>query len=120
MHAELAGSGAKQVAFDADNVAQVQLFVEREVLFIHRVLANINLQTLAVLHQMGESGLAHAANAGDAAGYFHGNARLQLGRGFGSVLRYYLRNGVREVEAVAIRFKAQRLDLRDPADTLLV
>ena len=120
MHTQLAGSGSEEVAFDADDVAEVQLLVKCEVLFTYRIFADINLQPLAVLQQMRESGLAHAANGGDAAGHLHYYARLEFDRGLGSVLRQYLRNGVREIEAVAVRLEAQCLDFRDAADALLV
>ena len=66
MNAELARPGPEQVSFHADDIAQVQLLVKREVLLAHRVLTNINLQPLAVLQQMRESGLAHAAYRCDA------------------------------------------------------
>src|ERR1035438_3761886 len=49
VHTQLAGSGSEEVAFDADDVAEVQLLVKREVLLTYRVFADINLQPLAVL-----------------------------------------------------------------------
>ena len=120
VHAQLAGPGAEQVAFHADDVADIEQLVERVVLFADRVLANVNLQPLAVLHQMREAGLAHAANGQDAAGDLHRHARLQLLGGLVAVLRQDLRNGVREIETVAVRLKAERFDFRDAADALLV
>ncbi len=61
MDAQFAGPGAEQVSFDADNIADVEDLIQRVILLRHGVLADIDLQPLAVLLQMREAGLAHAA-----------------------------------------------------------
>ena len=66
--AELIGPGTEQVAFDADQVAQIEQLIERVFLFADRVLAHINLQLFAILHQVREPRLAHAANGHNAPG----------------------------------------------------
>ena len=66
--AELIGPGTEQVAFDADQVAQIEELIERIFLFADRILANVDLELLAILHQMREAGLAHAANGHNAPG----------------------------------------------------
>ena len=71
MHAQLAGAGAEQIAFDADDVAQIEQLVETIVALGNRVLAHVDLQAFARLHQVQESGLAHAADGLDAAGDAH-------------------------------------------------
>ena len=68
MDAEFAGAGAEQVAFDADDVADVEQLIERIVALRDRILAYVDLQAFAVLHQVHEAGLAHAANGENAAG----------------------------------------------------
>ena len=105
--AQLARSGPKQVSFHAHDVADVQLLVKREILLAHRVLANVDLQPLAVLQQMRETGLAHAADGRDASGHPHRHARLEFGGSFRAVLGQDLRNGVGEIEPLAVRSKAQ-------------
>ena len=119
--AQLAGPGAEQVALDADDVADIEQLVERKILFADRVLAHIDLQLLAVLHQMRETGLAHAADGHDAAGDAHLDARLQLCSAvFVAVFGQDLRDGVREIEPLAVRLKPERFNFGDATDALLV
>ena len=67
VNAQFVGPGAEQVAFHADQVAQIEQLVERVFLFADRIFAHIDLKLLAILHQVREAGLAHAANGHDAA-----------------------------------------------------
>src|SRR5689334_170906 len=60
--AEFPGSCPEQVAVDADNVSEIEMLIELVVLLGNGVLAHVDLQALAVLLQMRESGLAHAAD----------------------------------------------------------
>ena len=62
---------------------------------------------------MPKPGLAHAAHGLNAAGDAHLRRLLELLRGLRAVVPQDLRNGVREIEALAVRLKPQRLDLRD-------
>ena len=63
MHAQLAGARAEQIAFDADDVADIEQLEELEIALADRVLLDVDLQPLAVLLQVREAGLAHAAHA---------------------------------------------------------
>ena len=75
MNAQFAGAGAKQIAFDADDVADVENLVQLVVALRNRVFADVDLKLFALLHQVQEAGLAHAANGLDAAG--DDDARLE-------------------------------------------
>jgi hypothetical protein len=69
MDAELAGAGAEQVAFHAHDVAEVEQLVKSCIIALaDGVLAHVDLQPLAVLLQVREAGLAHAAHGLDASG----------------------------------------------------
>jgi len=65
---QFSGPRAEQVARHADVVAHIQQFVQREALVAHRVLADVDLQPLAVLLQGGEASFALGANGHDAPG----------------------------------------------------
>ena len=58
----------KQVSADADVVAEVEQFVELESLVADGIFLDVDLQPLAALLQVGESGLAHEADRHDASG----------------------------------------------------
>ncbi len=60
VNGELAGSGAKQIAGDADDVADIKQFVKLVGRFAHRIFFDIDLQLLAVLLQVEKAGFAHA------------------------------------------------------------
>ena len=78
MDGELAGAGAEDVAGDPDVVSQVEQLVELKALLSHGVEANIDLQPLAALLQLGKAGLALGADGHDAAGdRDHGPLRVQ-------------------------------------------
>ena len=66
MHAELARARAEQVALHADDVADIEQLEELEVALADGVLLDVDLQPLAVLLQVRESGLAHVAQASSA------------------------------------------------------
>ena len=68
---EFAGAGAEQVSADADVVAEVEQFVEFESLVADCIFLDVNLQLLAALLQVSESGFAHEANGHDASGDAH-------------------------------------------------
>ena len=68
MQGELAGTGAHEVAADADVVAEVEELVEVEEVFTDVVLADVDLEALAVLLDLGEAGFALDADGHDAAG----------------------------------------------------
>ncbi len=65
---ELAGAGAEEVAADADVVAEVEQLVEGEGVLADVVLADVDLEALAALLELGEAGLALNADGHDAAG----------------------------------------------------
>ena len=64
--AELVGLGAEKIAFDADQIAQIEELVERKFFLADGVLADVNLELFAILEQVREAGLAHAAHRHDA------------------------------------------------------
>ena len=100
--AELAGAGAEQVAFHADDVADIQHLEELEIALAHGVFLDVDLQALAVLLQVREAGLAHVADGHDAAGDAHAHLRRQFFGGLGAILRQDLGNGVGELEPAAV------------------
>ncbi len=65
---ELAGAGAHEVAADADVVAEVEELVEGEGVLADVVFADVDLEALAVLLELGEAGLALEADGHDASG----------------------------------------------------
>jgi len=65
---EFAGAGAHKVAADADVVAKVEKLVEVEEIFTDVVFADVDLEALAVLLDLGEAGFALDADGHDASG----------------------------------------------------
>ena len=61
-------SGAEEMAADADVVAEVEKFVEGEGVFAGVVFADVDLEALAALLELRESGLALDPDGHDAAG----------------------------------------------------
>ena len=118
--AQLARPGTKQVPLRAHYVADIQPLVERKILFAHRILANVDLQPLAVLRQMSKTRLAHVPDGGDSSCHPHLNPRLQLLGGLRAVLLQDLWDGVRKIEPLPVRSKPKRFDFLNPAEALLV
>ncbi len=78
MDGELAGAGAEDVAGDADVVSQIEQLVELKALLAYGIEANVDLQPLAALLQLGKTGLALGADGHDAPGdRDHGPLRVQ-------------------------------------------
>ena len=93
--------------------------IELVVLLRDGVLADVDLQSLPALFQVHEAGLAHAADGLDAAADLDGGAvGFKLFRRTRAVIGDDGRNGVREVEALAVALVAQRLDLFERRKTL--
>ena len=65
---ELAGAGAEEMAASADVVAEVEELVEGEGVFADVVLADVDLEALAALLELRESGFALNSDRHDAAG----------------------------------------------------
>ncbi len=109
---KLAGAGAEEIALHADVVAEVEQLVEREALFADEVELDVDLQLLAALLEMGESGLALQADGHDASGDADVDARVfqLLGR-FGKVLVENLREGMRGFVTVRVGELAEGLNL---------
>src|SRR5580704_15294387 len=120
MHAEFARFRSEQVSFNADNVASVKKLVECKIVLRDGVLSNIDLQFVSSLLQMRETSLPHQPFGCNPPGNAHTDARLKLLRGLVAVLRQNLRKRVAEIETLAIGSKAERLDLRDTPDALIV
>ncbi len=113
VYAELAGSRTEEIPFHSDNVAEVEQLPQREVALAHRVLLHINLGPLAALLEMRKPGFTHAAHGLNAARNAHRGALLELFRRLRAPVPKHLRNGVGEIEALAVGMKAERLYLRD-------
>ena len=112
MHAQFARAGAKKISFDADDIARVEDFIQLVFRLRNRVLADINLQLFACLHQVQKAGFAHATHGLNAPGDFY--LRL-LRKFFRRLLRILAQNGddrVGEIEPLAIRAETERFDLR--------
>src|SRR5664279_3858249 len=96
--AEFSGAGTEEVSLDADVVTQVEQFVELEPLFADEVELDINLQPLAALLEMRESGLTHETDRHDSTRDADVDARLgQFFGGLGQAFIENLRDGVRAV-----------------------
>ena len=78
---ELAGAGAHEVAVDADVVAEIEELVEGEGGLADVVLADVELEALAVLLELRKAGFALNADGHDAAG--DGGFDPGGGEGFG-------------------------------------
>jgi hypothetical protein len=81
MHAQLARARAEQVAFHADDVAHVDQLVDGEIALGDGVLLHVDLQPLAILRQVREPGLAHAAQGLHSSGDAHAHRRRKFFRG---------------------------------------
>src|SRR5579872_1523767 len=120
MYAQLARPGAKQIPVNSDDVPDVDLLVQLVIAFGDAILTNVHLQPLAILLQMREPGLAHAADRHHPPRDPDVNARLELLRGLVAVLRQDTRNRVSEIETAPVRIEPQRPNLLNPLDALLV
>ena len=119
VHAELAGAGAEQVALDADDVADVEQLVELEFALGDVILAHVDLEALAVLHQVQRIRPCPCGGRSEC-GRRHERVTpvLQLFGGLRVVVRANLRNGVGEIEAVAVGLVPERLDLANAREAL--
>ncbi len=120
MHAQFARPRSKEVAFGAHDVADLQKLVKREILLRNGVLAHVDLQALAVLGKMRETGLAHLADGENAARDAHWHVRIELFGGLVAILGQDLRDGMAGVETMAVCAKPERLDLRDAGHALVI
>ena len=119
MHAQLARSGAEQVALDAYDVADVEDLVELEIGVRNLALSHIDLKPLSAGQQVREARLTHAADGLDAPADAHLNARFELRGAFRVVLRADVRDGIGEVKAPSVGLESQRFDLADALQALL-
>ena len=119
VQAQLPCAGAEQVPFGAHDIADVEPLVELEVALRHAVTAHVDLQALAVLLQVGETGLPHAAQGSDASGYAHAHRLRQLLGGSGAVLGQDGGDSVGEIVTAAVGTVAQRLQLPSALQALL-
>ena len=108
VHAQLAGARAEQVAFHADDVADIEQLEELEIALADRVLLDVDLQALAVLLQVRESRLAHVAQRHQRARRCARASRAtSSSAGLRAVFRQNLRDRVGELESPAVRAVAQ-------------
>jgi hypothetical protein len=94
--------------------------VQRKIFFADRILADVNLELPAVLLQMRETGLPHHPFSGDSPGDANLDMRLELLCGLIPVFRQDLWNRVAKIETLTVSSKAERFNLRDAPDTLIV
>ena len=115
---QLVGLGPEDAPLDADEVAEIEQLVDREVALRQRVLAEVDLNPFAAVGDDQEVGLAEAADGQDAAG----RARLRLLRlerlaGLVAVRLEELFDGVGALELARVRIDAelnQRLEILAP------
>ena len=117
--AELAGAGAEEIAFHADDVAEIDQLEQRIIALAHRVFLDVDLQPLAVLLQVREARLAHVAQRHHAAGDADADLRRQFLGGLRAVLGQNLGNRVGELESLAIGPVAEGFDLANARQALL-
>ena len=120
VNAQFSRARAKQIAFDADDVAGIENFVQLVFRLRNRILADVDLQLFARLHQVQKTGFAHAAHGLDASGDAHLRPVRQLLRCFGGKIAQNLRDRVRKIETLAVGAEAQRLNLRRSVQALVV
>ena len=72
MYAQLAGAGAEQIALDSHDVAEIDKTPKLVVGVRDGVFLDIDLQLLAVLHQVREAGFAHPPHGVNAAADLYG------------------------------------------------
>ena len=119
--AELSGAGAEEVALGADEVAEVEQLVESETFFADVVEAHVELEALAVLLDMGEAGLALAADRHQAAGNAHVDVvRLEFLGSLRRVVVENLGNRVGGLVLVGVDLLAKSFNLFELVDPLLV
>ena len=121
-HAHLAALGAEYLALDADDIADIVLLEAVVFLFIHLVLAGVELDAAGLVLQIAEADLAHAALAHQSARH----ADLAALKGVEVVLdilgvmRHVKARLLKGVAALgAERRKLVAADLEDLAEVLL-
>jgi len=108
VHAELAGARAEKVAFDAHDVADIEQLIELEIALADSILAHVNLQALAPLGEVKESGFSLAAHGLDAPRDAHPRfGGVEFLGGLRAVGRQQLRNRMREIESLAVSRKSE-------------
>ena len=85
--AQFAGARAEEIAFHADDVADIDQLEEREIALAHGVFLDVDLQALAVLLQVREAGLAHVTQRHQAPGDADAHLGHKLLGGLRAVLR---------------------------------
>ena len=112
VNAELAGARAKQITARADVIAEVEQFVKVESFFTDRVFFHVDLEALALLLDVRESGLAHEADGHDASGDASVDAiGFELLGSLLAVVGENLRDGVCGLVMIRIGLLAERFDL---------
>ena len=112
MYGEFACASAEEIAACSNVIAQIEQLEKLEALFTDRVFFHVDLQPLAALLQVSKRSFPHEAKRHDAPRNAYVRAvRLELLGGLGGIVRDYLRDGVREVEAARIAFLPEGLNL---------
>ncbi len=115
---QLVGPRAKQVPFDADEIAEVEQLEDLEVTLADRVLTDVGLDLGLAIRDRDEVGLAEAADRQDAARGLRLDAfGGELVAGPVAVARHQVAHSVRAIERVRIRSDSeteQRLEVGAP------
>ena len=111
MEAQFAGAGAEQVAFGADDVADIEEFEELVIALGDRVFTDVKLEPGAVLHDVHEARFTHAADGLDAPGNTDTDFRNQLLSGAGGVFTQNAGDGGGEIEALTEGLVTEGLDI---------
>src|SRR5205085_416933 len=99
---------------------QIEKLKKLVILFRNAVFSHVNLKTFSVLLEMREGRLTHTPDGLDTPRDANYNLRLQFLSRFRAVCFQNVRNGMGEVEAVAVGFIAERFDLSDAVYALLI
>ena len=118
MNAEFAGARAEEISLHADDVADIHQLEQREIVLAHGVFLDVNLQALAALLHVRESGLAHVTQRHQAPGDADPHLGHKLFGRLGAILRQNRGHRVRELVPAAVAAVAQRFDLPDPRQPL--
>ena len=106
MDANLTRLGAKHITFHTDEVAQIEQFLEDDIIEIalQGIALHINLNAALRILDLGEGGLTHDTLAHDAAGNAHHTAVLRRGR-FTNIIPLLILANDREINKIAYNIR---------------
>ena len=117
---ELVGARAEQMAFDADEVSEIEQAKYVEIALRERVLLDVHLDTRSAIREHKKIRLAEAADAENTAARGRRNARgFELGAGLRAVGADEIADRVRAIESMGIGADAHLAELRKIGAPLL-